>query len=66
MSEYPKLVIVVDPTGVETTRIVANSIEQQRQGENLLNRILTALTLINRICNKSTEEGKQDIKNAKG
>jgi hypothetical protein len=60
MAEYPKLVIVIDPNGVETTRIVASSIKQQKQGENLLNRILIALTLINGICGKGTEKAKEN------
>jgi hypothetical protein len=52
MSNRPKLVIVISNKGIESSRIVANSIKEERDGEALLERISTPLMLINNLCDK--------------
>jgi hypothetical protein len=55
MSAYPKVVLIVNPSGLETTRLVTQTIEQELEGEILLKKLLPALKLIKKACQKNLE-----------
>ena len=62
-SKYPKLVCIVDSDGIETTKIVAQSMNEQMEGEELLEKILPALEDINTLFGGRRREDGWDRNN---
>jgi hypothetical protein len=55
MGKYPKVVLIVNPSGLETTRLVTQTIAQEPEAEILLKKLLPALDLINKACRNNEE-----------
>lgn len=49
-SKLPRIVIVVNPEGIEATRIVAHSLNEEAEGKEVLEKILPVLEDINTLC----------------
>ncbi len=44
----PQIIIILDEKGIRTTRIVANSLEEQKRGEVLYGRILNTIEILDK------------------